>query len=116
MTLSEMVGVARDAVSARRVFADPVDTGGVTVIPAARVSGGGGGGQGHDENGQQGEGGGLGLGARPVGAYVVAGGQVRWRPAVDVNRLFAVLGAVAVAYLAARAARPPGRPARDARR
>jgi hypothetical protein len=50
-------------------------------------------------------------GARPVGAYVVRDGRVRWRPAVDVTRLLTtaqvVVGAVVVAH---RLARRPGAP------
>jgi hypothetical protein len=63
------------------------------------VAGGAGGGGGHDERGQEGEGGGFGVIARPAGAYVVKDGRVWWRPAVDVNRLIAAVGAVAIAYL-----------------
>ena len=66
---------------------------------AATVAGGAGGGGGHDERGQEGEGGGFGMSARPAGAYGIANGRVWWRPAVDVNRLFATVGAVAIAYL-----------------
>jgi hypothetical protein len=40
--------------------------------------------------------------ARPAGAYVIKDGRVRWRPAVDVNRLVATIGAVAIAYLFTR--------------
>ena len=50
-----------------------------------------------------GEGGGFGVVARPAGAYVIKDGRVRWRPAVDVNLLFATIGAVAIAYLFTRA-------------
>ena len=35
----------------------------------------------------------------PVGAYVIKDGKLRWEPAIDVNRLLATLGAVAVAAL-----------------
>lgn len=38
---------------------------------------------------------GFGVIARPAGAYVIRGDQVRWQPAVDVNRIFA--GALALA-------------------
>jgi hypothetical protein len=41
--------------------------------------------------------------ARPAGAYVIKDGTVRWRPAVDVNRLLVTAGAVVIAYLLARA-------------
>jgi uncharacterized spore protein YtfJ len=80
----------------------PYETDGVTVIAAATVAGGAGGGGGRDERGQEGEGGGLGVSARPAGAYVIKDGRVWWRPAVDVNRLFATVGAVAIAYLFTR--------------
>jgi uncharacterized spore protein YtfJ len=85
------------------VFAEPYEKDGVTIIAAATVAGGGGGGGGHDERGQEGEGGGFGVSARPAGAYVIKDGTVRWRPAVDVNRLLATIGAVAIAYLLTRA-------------
>jgi hypothetical protein len=43
------------------------------------------------------------VGARPAGAYIVKDGNVRWIPAVDVNRLAATAGAVTIVYLIARA-------------
>jgi uncharacterized spore protein YtfJ len=98
----ELVTTARDAITVKRVFAEPYEKDGVTVIPAATVAGGGGGGGGHDDQGQEGEGGGFGVMSRPAGAFVISGANVRWRPAVDVNRLFAVLGAVVIAYLLSR--------------
>lgn len=102
MKLEELVNTARDAITVKRVFTEPYEKDGITVIPAAIVAGGGGGGGGHDEHGQEGEGGGFGVRSRPAGAYVLDGGSVRWRPAVDVNRVVTVLGAVAVAYLLTR--------------
>lgn len=82
---------ARDALSVRRVFGEPYDLDGVTIIPVARVSGGGGGGGGEgtgpdDETGS-GFGTGFGIGAQPVGVYQVHDGTVEWRPALDVTRL-----------------------------
>jgi uncharacterized spore protein YtfJ len=103
MKLDEFVTTVRDAITVRRVFSDPYEKDGVTIIAAAAVGGGGGGGGGHDEDGSEGEGAGFGLGARPAGAYILKGGTVRWRPAVDVNRLVATLGAVAIVYLITRA-------------
>jgi hypothetical protein len=67
-------------------------------VPAAAVRGGGGGGSDERANG----GGGFGLTARPVGAYVLRGGDARWLPAVDVNR--AILGAQLVLGILALAA------------
>ena len=47
----------RDAITVRRVYGDPVERDGVTIVPAAAVFGGTGGGGDDDGNG----GGGLGL-------------------------------------------------------
>jgi uncharacterized spore protein YtfJ len=103
MKVAELVTSVRDAITVSRVFAEPYVTDGVTIIAAATVVGGAGGGGGHDDRGQEGEGGGFGVVARPAGAYVIKDGRVRWRPAVDVNRLTATIGAVAIAYLFTRA-------------
>jgi uncharacterized spore protein YtfJ len=88
----------RDAITVKRVYGDPVQSDGVTLVPAAAVRGGaGGGGEGGAEGGG---GGGFGIVARPVGAYVIRDGTVSWRPAVDLNRL--LLLAAALLYLIAR--------------
>jgi len=102
MKLDEMMTSTRDALSARRVFAEPVERDGVTVIGVAAVGGGGGGGQGQDQKGDHGEGGGFGLGARPVGVYELRDGKVRWIPAVDVNRLLVTLATVLGIFLVTR--------------
>jgi uncharacterized spore protein YtfJ len=81
--VDEMMEGVRDAISVKRVFGDPIEAEGVTIVPAARVGGGGGGGGDSEHNG----GGGFGIGGKPVGAYVIRDGQVTWRPAVDVNRM-----------------------------
>lgn len=99
MDAEQLLERARDALSGQRVFGEPIERDGVTVIPAASVLGGGGGGVGDDGDGQQGMGGGFGLQARPTGAYVLEGGRVRWQPAVDVNRLLTTLASLTVAVL-----------------
>jgi uncharacterized spore protein YtfJ len=99
MKVNELVTTAGDMITVRRVFAEPYTQDGVTVIAAAAVAGGGGGGGGHDQHNQEGEGGGFGVRARPSGAYVIKDGNVRWVPAVDVNRVLAVAGVVACAAL-----------------
>jgi uncharacterized spore protein YtfJ len=89
--VDELLEGAREAITARRVYGDPIEQEGVTVIPAAAVGGGGGGGGDADHNG----GAGFGLRARPVGAYVIRGQDVTWVPAIDVTRLAVVaLGAL----------------------
>jgi uncharacterized spore protein YtfJ len=102
MKVIEMLSTARDAITVKRVYAEPYEKDGLTVIPAAVVSGGGGGGTGHDDKGQQGEAGGFAWSGRPAGAYVVKDGQVSWRPAVDPNRIVVMAGLVVVAYLLSR--------------
>ena len=99
MEVQEVLTQARDAMSVKRVFGEPYEKNGVTVIPAARVQGGAGGGGGEGPEGQgRGSGSGFGLAARPVGAYLIRGDEVTWRPAVDLNRI--VLGAQVVAVVA----------------
>ncbi len=80
---------ARDVLTVRRVFGEPIERDGVTVIPAAKVRGGGGGGSGSGPNGEGG-GGGFGMSATPAGAYVIRNGTVRWEPALDLGRTIAL--------------------------
>lgn len=104
MKLNDVLTTARDTVTVRRVYAEPYEANGVTVIAGAAVSGGGGGGGGRDHaKDQEGEGGGFGMNAKPTGAFVIRKNKVRWRPAVDVNRVAALAAAVAIAYLLTRA-------------
>lgn len=83
MDLDALLQGHRDAVNARRIYGEAVVSNGVTVVPAASVFGGTGGGGDAEGDG----GAGFGLMGRPVGAYVIRGGEVTWKPAVDVNRL-----------------------------
>jgi uncharacterized spore protein YtfJ len=94
MNVDEMMQGVRDAITVKRVYGEPIERNGTTVIPAARLRGGGGGGSDKESNG----GGGFGITARPVGAYVVHNGEVHWEPAVDVSRI--VVGGQIVAALA----------------
>lgn len=91
---------ARDAITVRRVYGDPIERDGTLIIPAAAVRGGGGGGGGTSPDGTgDGQGLGFGVDARPVGAFVVRGHDVRWEPAIDRNRQIATAGLVAVVGL-----------------
>ena len=104
MDVQHTIEQARDALTVKRVFGDPYEKDGVTVIPAARVQGGAGGGSGEGPEGQgSGSGSGFGLNARPVGAYVIRGNDVEWRPAIDINRI--VVGAQLLALVALLVAR-----------
>ncbi len=98
MDIGKTLSGAQDAINASRVYGEPYERNGTTVIPAASVQGGGGGG-GSDKEGAAEGGGGFGLSARPVGAYVIRGDRVDWRPAFDLNAAILgcqVLGLVAI--------------------
>lgn len=97
MDVEQVLNEARSSIGADRVFAEPYQRNGVTVIPAARVGGGGGGGGDESENG--GSGAGFGLTARPAGALVIRDdGSVGWQPMVDPNKV--ILGGQLVAIAA----------------
>ena len=99
MEVQDVIAQARDTLTVKRVYGEPYEKDGVTVIPAARVQGGAGGGTGEDPNGQgRGSGSGFGVTARPVGAFIVRDGDLSWRPAVDVNRI--ILGGQVVLVVA----------------
>ena len=100
MDVEQLLSQVTDKVTVSRVFGDPIQHGDVLVIPVARVRGGagGGGGTGPRDEGS-GSGGGGGFDASPAGVYVVQGGSVEWRPAVDVTRVV-VGGQVAAVVLA----------------
>lgn len=94
MDLDALLQGHRDAVNVRKIYGDPVEQNGVTLVPAAKVFGGTGGGGDAEGDG----GAGFGLIGRPVGAYVIKGDNVRWVPAVDVNRLVGLVLLVGLAF------------------
>jgi uncharacterized spore protein YtfJ len=101
--VNQLMQQTRDALTVTRLFGEPHERNGVTVIPVAVVRGGGGGGQGEGPGPEgvgtgSGSGGGFGLAAKPAGVYVIEGNRVSWRPAVDVNRI--VLGGQIVVIVA----------------
>jgi uncharacterized spore protein YtfJ len=105
MEVEDVITQARDALTVKRVFGDPYQQNGVTIIPAARVRGGAGAGRGEGAEGEgNGSGSAFSITAHPVGAFIISEGELRWRPAVDVNRI--ILGGqvvMVVALLTARA-------------
>jgi hypothetical protein len=81
MNTQEILTGAQGAMTARRVFGDPIEIRGVTILPVATVGGGGGGGQRGEDGGV-----GFGVGARAAGVYVIRDdGSVSWRPALNLN-------------------------------
>jgi uncharacterized spore protein YtfJ len=116
MDVHEVLNQARDAMTVKRVFGDPYEKDGVTVIPVANVMGGAGAGGGPGagaspaSTGQEavGEGAadagywmGYGLRATPAGVYVIKGGEVEWKPALDMNSLTLQRAGVAIVALLA---------------
>lgn len=89
MDVKDILEQARDTLSVRRVFGDPIEREGLVIVPVASVRGGAGAGSGDAPTGEgpTGRGGGWGAIARPAGVYVISGNDVRWQPAVDVNRI-----------------------------
>ena len=97
MDVKEILEQARDTLTVRRVYGEPIERDGMVVIPVASVRGGAGAGTGDHEAPASGKlgtarggGGGWGAIARPAGVFVIRGDEVNWQPAVDVNRI--VLG------------------------
>jgi uncharacterized spore protein YtfJ len=95
MNIDEMLTGARDAMTVKRVYGDPIERDGIMVIPAANVKGGGGGGADKENNG----GGGFGVSATPAGAWIIRDGQVEWEPAVDATRIATLGMLVAIIFL-----------------
>jgi uncharacterized spore protein YtfJ len=74
--------------SVRNVYGDPVEVGGRTVIPIARVSYGFGAGGSEDRDAERsGRGGGAGISTRPVGALEITAAGTRFIPFIDPVRL-----------------------------
>jgi uncharacterized spore protein YtfJ len=96
--------------AAGKVFGEPIQQDGLTMLPVAAVAtgGGGGGGSGSAGKGETrgeagrgdmgGEGGGFGVVAKPAGAFVIKDGYVSWRPAINYNRV--IMGGQIVAVVA----------------
>jgi uncharacterized spore protein YtfJ len=101
--IPETIEAASSSLTVRRVYGEPIERDGVVIIPAAAVRGGAGGGGGTDVSGNVGGGSGFGLQARPVGAFVIRDGDVRWEPIVDRERQLVIMATIAgLALLTAR--------------
>lgn len=95
MNALEAISQAKDAINVRRVYGEPYQEDGVTIMPAANVTGGGGGGGDTAGNG----GAGFGVRARPAGAWVIKEGEATWRPAFDLNRTILLGQVIAIVAL-----------------
>lgn len=98
--IDQILNEAKDTITVSRVYGEPFQSDGVTLIPAAAVKGGLGSGEGEGSGSTPaGKGGGFGVSARPVGAYQIIGDQVKWVPAVDLNRVIMMGQVVAIIAL-----------------
>ena len=95
MNALDAVSQAKDVLNVRRVYGEPYQENGLTIIPAAHITGGGGGGGDTAGNG----GAGFGVRARPAGAWVIKDGEAKWRPALDLNRTILVGQLIAIVAL-----------------
>jgi hypothetical protein len=66
MDAQELLARASEGTALKRVFSEPIERDGVTVIPVAASWG-------------------FGLIVRPIGVYRIKDGEVEWKPAVDVT-------------------------------
>lgn len=123
MDMDQVLDHARDAMTVKRVFGDPYEKDGLTIIPVANVMGGAGAGGGTSKGAADdaaaaagdeaatgdatagagatdaGYGMGYGVRATPAGVYVIKAGEVTWKPALDMNRLTAQRAIVVVVGL-----------------
>ena len=119
MDVNEVLTHARDAMTVKRVFGEPYEKDGMTVIPVANVMGGAGAGGGTSKSATDdtaagegaegrdaatgtpdtGYGMGYGVRATPAGVYVIKGGEVEWKPATDMNSLAVQRAIIAVVGL-----------------
>lgn len=88
MRVMDIVTEAKSAMRVSEVFGTPYEKNGLTIIPAASITGGAGGGG--DEHDPQAGGAGFGVIAKPAGAFVIKGNDVTWQPALDLNRVILV--------------------------
>ena len=82
MDVQEMVTRSQDTATVGRVYGEPHEKDGTTVIPAASVSARGGSGA---ARGGEHSGGGFRADAESVGAFVIRNGEVEWKPVFDLS-------------------------------
>jgi uncharacterized spore protein YtfJ len=102
MDVQEMVSRSQDTATVGRVYGEPQEKDGTTLIPAARVSARGG--SGAARGGEHSGGGGFRADAEPVGAFVIRNGEVEWKPVFDLSgtvRRGQLVGVVALLVLLA---------------
>ena len=97
MDFAEMIQAMQEKLtysgSVKNVYGEPVQSGGKTVIPVAKIGYGFGGGTGaHPEEGRSGTGAGGGVGAKAAGVFEISEAGTRFIPA-DAGRQLALAAA-----------------------
>lgn len=93
----EILTETKDLITVKKVYGEPYQSNGVTLIPAASIRGGMGSGEGEGSGTTPaGRGGGMGITARPIGAYRIKGDEVVWVPAIDLSRIIVTGQLVAI--------------------
>ena len=88
MDPQELLSQAQEAITVKRVFGEPIEREGVTILPVAEVRGGGGsGGNRRTGSDQGGPSYGFSVRATPAGVYMIKGDEVSWQPALELNRV-----------------------------
>jgi len=88
----------RERMSQHTVFGEPITHEGIVVIPVARIGGMAGAGTGNRSDTGTSEGAGFSMRVAPVGVFVIRNGTVKWRPAVNLNKI--IFGGQVVAIVA----------------
>jgi len=94
-TIAEKLGAVAKAAT---IFAEPVEKGGVTVIPVAKARWGFGGGLGRRKD-EEGAGGGGGIQVTPVGFIEIKNGQADFRPIRTLSLPWIIVGGISMLLL-----------------
>lgn len=93
--IAEKLGVAAKSI---KVYGEPIESDGITIVPVSKVSYGFGGGMGKQKE-QAGSGGGGGLKTSPVGYIEIKNGETKFRQIIDLTMLAPLIASSSLALL-----------------
>jgi uncharacterized spore protein YtfJ len=94
-SIAEKLGIAAKSI---KIYDEPIERGGTTIIPVSKISYGFGGGSGKQKE-QEGSGGGGGLTTSPVGYIEIKNGETKFRQIIDLPVLIPLITAGSLALL-----------------
>jgi uncharacterized spore protein YtfJ len=94
-SIAEKLGIAAKSI---KIYDEPIERGGTTIIPVSKISYGFGGGS-RKQKEQKGSGGGGGLTTSPVGYIEIKNGQAKFRQIIDLPILIPLITAGSLALL-----------------